>query len=491
MKRNRLLGGLLALCLCLSLLAPAAFAAPRVTGVWEGYYYANQGQTGLTLTLREDGTGTFEFYNMPGRSNAADGSYTVEYTVDGTELSLVGKDWIEQPSGYHFVGLVGTVSGDEYTGYVSDSNSSSVSHSFPFYLIQDNQAKQELDKSVFGGHRYQCYDQSMTWEQAKACCESLGGYLACINSLEEQDYIQSLIADGQKNAYWLGGYRDGSGFRWLDGSSMSYTCWDSSEPDNHRSAEACMQLYRLPNPAVSGSAAYCWNDAPSDNTIPGEEDFFSLQTVGFICEWDAYSDSSEWATPELSAAAEAGLIPASLVGQDMSAPITRGEFAAVVVKLYEQLHNTRTVMSDQAKFQDIARNVNRNDILKAYNISAVRGISETAYAPDTLLNREQMATMLCRVIKRSTWPEWTVEADGQEIYRLDLTGSTFFTDHSLISDYARESVYYMAKSGIILGRGDGSFGPRNTTSQQEAEGYANATREQALAISLRIYNQMR
>ena len=140
MKRSRLLGGLLALCLSLSLLAPAAFAAPRVTGVWEGYYYANQGQTGLTLTLREDGTGIFEFYNMPGRSNAADGSYTVEYTVDGTELSLVGKDWIEQPSGYHFVGLVGTVSGDEYTGYVSDSNSSSVSHSFPFYLIQDTYA---------------------------------------------------------------------------------------------------------------------------------------------------------------------------------------------------------------------------------------------------------------------------------------------------------------------------------------------------------------
>ena len=74
MKKHRLLCGLLCLCLCLSLLAPAAFAAPRVTGVWEGYYYANQGQTGLTLTLREDGTGTFEFYHMPGRSNAKDGS---------------------------------------------------------------------------------------------------------------------------------------------------------------------------------------------------------------------------------------------------------------------------------------------------------------------------------------------------------------------------------------------------------------------------------
>ena len=32
-------------------------------GTYEGWYYANQGQTGLTLTVNEDGTGIFEFYN--------------------------------------------------------------------------------------------------------------------------------------------------------------------------------------------------------------------------------------------------------------------------------------------------------------------------------------------------------------------------------------------------------------------------------------------
>ena len=211
--------------------------------------------------------------------------------------------------------------------------------------------------------------------------------------------------------------------------------------------------------------------------------------MGFLCEWDAYSESSQWATPELQEAAEKGLIPDSLVGEDMTRPITRGEFAAVVVKLYEQLNSTRTVMSGEAKFKDIASDVNRNEILKAYNISAVRGVSETEYAPGVQLNREQMATMLCRVIKRSTWPEWTVEADGQDKYRLDLTGATYFADNDQISDYARESVYYMAQTGIILGKGDNRFAPRNATSQQEAEGYANATREQAVAISLRIYNQ--
>ena len=483
MKKTRLLGALLALCLSLGLLPMAALAAPAsLTGTWEGYYYANQGQTGLTLTLNDDGTGVFEFYNMPGRSNAKNGSYTVRVDYDGDTIVIPGVEWIDRPSGYGFVTLYGTLSGDELTGNV-DRNGS-----WPLYLVRDNAARQELDKTVFDGHKYERVDQGMTWTQAKAYCERQGGYLACVNSRAEQEYLQGLIAGGTKNMYWIGAYRTDYGFRWLDGSELTYANWDAGEPNNYQGDEAYAEMYRLPSPFNDQGRAGAWNDAPDDNAHDDSE-FFLLGNVGFLCEWDAYSESSQWATPELQEAAEKGLIPDSLVGEDMTRPITRGEFAAVVVKLYEQLNSTRTVMSGEAKFKDIASDVNRNEILKAYNISAVRGVSETEYAPGVQLNREQMATMLCRVIKRSTWPEWTVEADGQDKYRLDLTGATYFADNDQISDYARESVYYMAKTGIILGKGDNRFAPRNATSQQEAEGYANATREQAVAISLRIYNQ--
>ncbi|MCD8342920.1 MAG: S-layer homology domain-containing protein [Oscillospiraceae bacterium] len=62
-----------------------------------------------------------------------------------------------------------------------------------------------------------------------------------------------------------------------------------------------------------------------------------------------------------------------------------------------------------------------------------------------------------------------------------------FEDDDQISDYARQSVYYMAKMGIINGVDDTHFAPQNTTDEQEAPGYATATREQAIALSLRIY----
>ena len=38
-----------------------AYAAEDITGTYEGWYYADQGQTGLTLTVNKDGSGVFEF----------------------------------------------------------------------------------------------------------------------------------------------------------------------------------------------------------------------------------------------------------------------------------------------------------------------------------------------------------------------------------------------------------------------------------------------
>jgi hypothetical protein len=47
--------------------------------------------------------------------------------------------------------------------------------------------------------------------------------------------------------------------------------------------------------------------------------------------------SSDWATAELEKADELGLIPDSLKNADLTKPITRAEFAAVSVKVYENI----------------------------------------------------------------------------------------------------------------------------------------------------------
>lgn len=194
---------------------------------------------------------------------------------------------------------------------------------------------------------------------------------------------------------------------------------------------------------------------------------------------------SDWARAEVDRADAINLIPASISNVDLRQPINRGEFAAVAVKVYESLAATSAIPSVVNPFTDTAD----PDILRAYNIGTVNGMTATTYQPYTLLNREQCATMLTRVFKRVTIPGWTLNADSQ--FRLAFATPSTFEDDALISDYARESVYFMAANGIINGMGNNVFAPRNITSADEANHYANATREQAIAIALRMVENLR
>ena len=190
--------------------------------------------------------------------------------------------------------------------------------------------------------------------------------------------------------------------------------------------------------------------------------------------------ASEWAVPYVQQAEELGLIPEVLEGADLSKPITRLEFAAVCVKTYEAIAGTAALPAITNPFTD----TDYIEVLKAYNLGVTNGTSATTFGPDTLLNREQMSTMLTRVFKRVTMPGWTLTTDGQ--FTLNYQMPAPFADDADISAYARDSVYFMAANGIVGGMGNNIFAPKAVTTQQQATGYAQATREQALTIAVRM-----
>jgi hypothetical protein len=64
-----------------------------------------------------------------------------------------------------------------------------------------------------------------------------------------------------------------------------------------------------------------------------------------------------------------------------------------------------------------------------------------------------------------------------------------FPDQKHISSWAVEATKYMNKIGVIAGDAQGNFMPRATTPAQEAAGYGMATREQAIALSVRTHNK--
>ncbi len=334
----------------------------------------------------------------------------------------------------------------------------------------------------WNGHRYERIDQGMTWKEAKSFCEARGGYLVTITSAQEQQVVQDLVAEGSKAQYWLGGTDEENegDWRWVTGEPWDY--WHTTVTfNNYGGTEHYLQMERH-HWGDEGKLGV-WNDINNENYIAGEEEFFSTENVGLICEYDRVGSS--WAQTELEKAEEMDLIPEMLQDTDYTQPITRLEFAAVSVKTYENLANTTALPATVNPFVDC----NDAEMLKAYNAGIAVGTSDTTFEPDTLLNREQAAAMLTRVFKRATMPGWTIADDAQ--YPLTYTKPEPFADDANISGWAKDSVYFMAANNIIAGVGDNKFAPVNTTSEEEANRYANATREQALAIAVRMVENLK
>lgn len=95
-------------------------ALAGLAGTYEGSYYATQGETGLTLTIYEengDYRALFDFYNLPGHTNAKEDSYTMDVSLaDSGTFRFDADQWIEHPSGYSLLDLEGTLRGEVLSG---------------------------------------------------------------------------------------------------------------------------------------------------------------------------------------------------------------------------------------------------------------------------------------------------------------------------------------------------------------------------------------
>ncbi len=176
-----------------------------------------------------------------------------------------------------------------------------------------------------------------------------------------------------------------------------------------------------------------------------------------------WSKASEWAEPELKEASKENLIPEIFDEADLTKNITRKEFAHTVVKMYEKITGQKAVPIAKNPFTD----TKDKEVLKAYNIGITNGTSDTTFSPDALITREQMATMMTRALTKA----------GKDTSRPE--SAKLFADDSEFSGYAKDSIYYMSSIEIIKGVGENKFNAKG-----------NASREQALAISIRCVKKL-
>ena len=162
------------------------------------------------------------------------------------------------------------------------------------YYKKDNSSV-PTDTVEYNGHYYKAYDMKMTWHEAKAYCENLGGHLVTITSQEEQKFLNDIIILGNKNRYFTGGYRvdSSSKWEWVTEETFSYTNWKIREPNS--SIEHYIEIFAKQYPSNDNPpiAIGVWNNVMEDGNVDGSlefnprslVEFFGSDNVGFICEW--------------------------------------------------------------------------------------------------------------------------------------------------------------------------------------------------------------
>ena len=102
------------------------------------------------------------------------------------------------------------------------------------------------------------------------------------------------------------------------------------------------------NGLTNSSLYRVWFSAPDNGYAAGASAFLKYTTPAAT----SVGKSSPWAEPWLEKAARYNLIPDCLKGMDMTQPITRAEFAALSVKLYEALSGQAATPAQNSPFTD-------------------------------------------------------------------------------------------------------------------------------------------
>ncbi len=191
-------------------------------------------------------------------------------------------------------------------------------------------------------------------------------------------------------------------------------------------------------------------------------DEVSVNTEGEeIEEHNIFDDTqSAWAESELIDAFENGLTYPGVM-YDYDRAITREEFCVLAVKLYEKLTGLNT-SHDEDPFDD----TDNPDILIAYKLGIVKGISETEFAPSNNITRQEMCVMLYRALAAANY-ETSIED----------TATFPFDDVGSIASWAINEVKFCHQNGIM-----------NGTSPSTIDPLLNTPREQAIILVNRTYN---
>ena len=163
--------------------------------------------------------------------------------------------------------------------------------------------------------------------------------------------------------------------------------------------------------------------------------------------------SSRWSAGFIAYCAQASIV--SGVGDGKFAPdakLTRGMLVTTLYRLADEPEVT-----EPATFQDVSEGRYFSDAIAwAEDVGIAKGITETHFAPDSAVTREQAVTFLYRYVT-------------EYLKETPVTGGNLssFTDAGSVSDYAKTAMSWATAQGLLEGYGDGTVGPKNPVTRAQ------------------------
>ncbi|MCC8122252.1 MAG: S-layer homology domain-containing protein [Oscillospiraceae bacterium] len=172
---------------------------------------------------------------------------------------------------------------------------------------------------------------------------------------------------------------------------------------------------------------------------------------------------SDWAQDEITEAEELGLVTDNL-GDDYTVPITRLQFSGLAVSFAETTSSAAITPLELERFDDTSDTA----VLKAAAAGITNGTGPNSFSPDTLITREEIATMVYRAVSY-------VSAEKLS----DPANLSPYTDATDVSSWAQAAVGSMVAGGVMQGTSNTVLSPKDDTSI-----------EQAVALILRAYHMV-
>ena len=192
----------------------------------------------------------------------------------------------------------------------------------------------------------------------------------------------------------------------------------------------------------------------SQKTVVFETGHFSIYGIGYKNPAPAFTDiTGHWAADNILFVASRGLLSGT---SDTTFSPNTGMTRGMFVTALGRLAGINPDSYKTGKFTDVKADAYYAPYVNwAAQTGIMEGVTAITFAPDTNINREQMAVIMANYAKKLG-------------YDLPKTlQAVTFADNAQISSWAKDAVKAMQQAGILAGKANNRFDPKGTATRAE------------------------